>query len=63
MREARDWADAAPVLCPGAMLHLNDISLRVGGELLLEHASVHLPAGHRAGLVGRNGSGKTSHLR
>jgi ATP-binding cassette subfamily F protein 3 len=45
------------------MLHLNDISLRVGGELLLEHASVRLPAGHRVGLVGRNGSGKTSLLR
>jgi ATP-binding cassette, subfamily F, member 3 len=45
------------------MLHLNDVSLRIGGELLLEHASVHLPAGHRVGLVGRNGSGKTSLLR
>jgi ATP-binding cassette, subfamily F, member 3 len=45
------------------MLHLNDISLRVGGRLLLEGASVHVPAGHRVGLVGRNGSGKTSLLR
>jgi ATP-binding cassette subfamily F protein 3 len=45
------------------MLHLNDISLRVGGRLLLEGATVHVPAGHRVGLVGRNGSGKTSLLR
>jgi ATP-binding cassette subfamily F protein 3 len=45
------------------MLHLNDVSLRLGGRLLLEGASVHLPAGHRVGLVGRNGSGKTSLLR
>jgi ATP-binding cassette subfamily F protein 3 len=45
------------------MLHLNDVSLRVGGRLLLEGATVHLPAGHRVGLVGRNGSGKTSLLR
>jgi ATP-binding cassette subfamily F protein 3 len=45
------------------MLHLNDISLRVGGHLLLEGATVHVPAGHRVGLVGRNGSGKTSLLR
>jgi ATP-binding cassette, subfamily F, member 3 len=45
------------------MLHLNDVSLRVGGHLLLEGASVHVPAGHRVGLVGRNGSGKTSLLR
>jgi ATP-binding cassette, subfamily F, member 3 len=45
------------------MLHLNDVSLRVGGRLLLEGASLHVPAGQRAGLVGRNGSGKTSLLR
>jgi ATP-binding cassette subfamily F protein 3 len=45
------------------MLHLNDISLRIGGRTLLERASVHLPAGQRAGLVGANGSGKTSLLR
>ena len=45
------------------MLHLNDVTLRIGGRTLLEHASVHLPAGLRAGLVGANGSGKTSLLR
>ena len=45
------------------MLHLNDVTLRFGGRVLLEHASVHLPAGHRIGLVGANGSGKTSLLR
>jgi ATP-binding cassette subfamily F protein 3 len=45
------------------MLHLNDVSLRVGGRLLLEGATMHLPAGQRVGLVGRNGSGKTSLLR
>ena len=45
------------------MLHLNDVSLRVGGRLLLEGAPLHVPAGHRVGLVGRNGSGKTSLLR
>jgi ATP-binding cassette subfamily F protein 3 len=46
-----------------AMLHLNDVTLRIGGRPLLEHATVHLPAGHRVGLVGRNGSGKTTLLR
>jgi ATP-binding cassette subfamily F protein 3 len=45
------------------MLHLNDVSLRVGGHLLLGGATVHVPAGQRVGLVGRNGSGKTSLLR
>jgi ATP-binding cassette subfamily F protein 3 len=45
------------------MLHLNDVTLRIGGRLLLDQASVHLPAGQRTGLVGANGSGKTSLLR
>jgi ATP-binding cassette subfamily F protein 3 len=43
-----------------AMLILNDFSLRVAGRLLLDHASLALPAGTKAGLVGRNGTGKTT---
>src|SRR5690606_27756597 len=42
------------------MLTLNDISLRIAGRLLLDHASLTLPAGTHAGLVGRNGTGKTT---
>ncbi|MDX1540383.1 MAG: ABC-F family ATP-binding cassette domain-containing protein [Geminicoccaceae bacterium] len=45
------------------MLHLNDVTLRIAGHALLEQANVHIPAGHKVGLVGRNGSGKTSLLR
>jgi ATP-binding cassette subfamily F protein 3 len=45
------------------MLHLNDVTLRIAGHLLLEGATVHLPAGQRIGLVGRNGSGKSTLLR
>lgn len=45
------------------MLHLNEVTLRIAGHLLLEGATVHLPAGQRVGLVGRNGAGKSTLLR
>jgi ATP-binding cassette subfamily F protein 3 len=42
------------------MLIIDDISLRIAGRLLIDHASLTLPAGSKAGLVGRNGTGKTT---
>lgn len=45
------------------MLMINDLSLRIAGRLLLDHASLTLPAGTKAGLVGRNGTGKTTLFR
>ena len=42
------------------MLTINDLSLRIAGRMLLDHASLTLPAGTKAGLVGRNGTGKTT---
>ena len=45
------------------MLVIADLSIRVAGRLLLDHASVQLPTGARAGLVGRNGVGKTTLFR
>ena len=45
------------------MLILNDLSLRIAGRLLIDHASLTLPAGSKAGLVGRNGTGKTTLFR
>ena len=45
------------------MLAINDLSLRIAGRLLLDHASLVLPAGTKAGLVGRNGTGKTTLFR
>ena len=43
-----------------AMLVLNDISLRRGVKLVLDHVSVTLQPGEKVGLVGRNGAGKSS---
>ena len=45
------------------MLDLIDVTLRVAGRPLLEGASLHMPANRRFGLVGRNGTGKTSIFR
>src|SRR5918997_5899416 len=54
---------ASAVVDNAAMLHLNDITLRVAGRPLLEGATLHVPAGQRFGLVGRNGTGKSTLLR
>jgi ATP-binding cassette subfamily F protein 3 len=48
---------------PRTMLIIDDLSLRIAGRLLLDHASLTLPAGTKAGLVGRNGTGKTTLFR
>jgi ATP-binding cassette, subfamily F, member 3 len=45
------------------MLQVNNLTYRIGGRLLLDQASVTIPAGHRAGLVGRNGIGKSTLFR
>src|SRR5439155_2518525 len=45
------------------MLHINGLTYRIGGRLLLEGASAALPDGHKIGLVGRNGSGKSTLLK
>ena len=45
------------------MLTITDLSLRIAGRLLLDHASLFLPTGTKAGLVGRNGTGKTTLFR
>jgi ATP-binding cassette subfamily F protein 3 len=45
------------------MLTINDLSLRVAGRLLIDHASLALPSGAKAGFVGRNGAGKTTLFR
>lgn len=45
------------------MLLINDLTYRIGGRVLLEGASASLPTGHKVGLVGRNGTGKSTLLK
>ena len=45
------------------MLHIKDLVYRVQGRLLFDHASAAIPAGHRVGVVGRNGTGKSTLLK
>ncbi|MFN3348261.1 ABC-F family ATP-binding cassette domain-containing protein [Pseudorhodoplanes sp.] len=42
------------------MLTIDNLTVRVAGRLLIDDASVRVPAGSRVGLVGRNGTGKTT---
>jgi ATP-binding cassette, subfamily F, member 3 len=42
------------------MLTISDISIRIAGRLLIDHASVQIVPGARVGLVGRNGTGKST---
>ncbi len=44
------------------MLQLSDLTYRIEGRILLDKASATIPAGHKVGLVGRNGTGKTTLL-
>ena len=45
------------------MLHINGLTYRIGGRLLLEEAAVAIPEGHKVGIVGRNGVGKSTLFR
>ncbi len=45
------------------MLHINDLTYRIEGKLILDSATAAIPEGHKVGLVGRNGAGKTTLLR
>src|SRR2546421_6138463 len=51
-------------MIPGpALLTANDLALAYGHERLLESVTLSVAPGEKVGLVGRNGSGKTSLLR
>ena len=45
------------------MLTITDLSVRLAGRLLIDDASVQIVPGARVGLVGRNGTGKSTLFR
>src|SRR5215475_8894678 len=45
------------------MLSISDISIRLAGRLLIDQATVQITPGARVGLVGRNGTGKSTLFR
>src|SRR5215468_9529478 len=45
------------------MLSISDISIRLAGRLLIDHAAAQIAPGARVGLVGRNGTGKSTLFR
>ena len=45
------------------MLNINEISVRLGGRVILDRATAALPPRSRVGLIGRNGAGKTTLMR
>ncbi len=45
------------------MLHINDLTHRIEGRVLFEQATLYVPAKTRMGLVGRNGTGKSTLFR
>src|SRR6201993_1123600 len=42
------------------MLTITDLSVRLAGRLLIDQSSVQVTPGSRVGLVGRNGTGKST---
>src|SRR5690554_4096926 len=45
------------------MLHINDLTFRMEGRLLLDRVTAAIPPGQRTGFVGRNGTGKSTLLK
>ncbi|WP_156680207.1 ABC-F family ATP-binding cassette domain-containing protein [Sphingomonas profundi] len=45
------------------MLNISDITVRLGGRVILDRATAALPPGSRVGLIGRNGAGKSTLMK
>jgi ATP-binding cassette subfamily F protein uup len=63
VRDTVELTSLAAVRLGKTVIDVEDISLRAGARLLLDQVTWQLAPGERAGLVGVNGSGKTSFLR
>lgn len=50
-------------ITPARMLHINDLTFAIEGRTLFDQATLALPDRARAGLVGRNGTGKSTLFR
>jgi len=46
-----------------SLLTISDVTIRLGGRTLLDHADLTIEPGRRIGLVGRNGAGKSTLMR
>jgi ATP-binding cassette subfamily F protein 3 len=42
------------------MIHIQSLTYRIGGRVLLDKATLHIAAGQRVGLIGHNGAGKST---
>ena len=60
---ARKLISRRPPCYPTGMLQISGITYRIGDRLLLDRATATIQSGQRAGLVGRNGVGKTTLFR
>ena len=45
------------------MIHISNVSIHFGGKYLFDGINITLKQGDRIGLIGRNGTGKTTLLR
>ena len=45
------------------MIKIEKISFSIGGRKLLDTGNITIPSGHKIGVVGRNGTGKTTLFR
>ena len=60
--QARVTLDASATRMGKTILELRDVGLDLGGRTLVDGLTLHMVAGDRIGIVGRNGTGKTSLL-